>query len=187
MLNGDKAGHFRVDRHSRLRAVERARMSVGYKKSWVICLSGAHNAMRRLDDALSARKTDPEALRPLIECLWWVCAADESLMEEYPIEWDDHHRPKSSELYAEIQGLRWARNRVTHQVCHWNVAAPPFIWADAECLWPSAEIKTKNMRHRDKGRNEYIARLQGNDARKALNTVIHEIRNEALLLDPKQG
>ena len=62
-------------------------MSTSYKKSWFLCLTGASIAMERVNGALEAEESDAQVLRPLIECLWWICVTDESLMEEYPSEW----------------------------------------------------------------------------------------------------
>ena len=121
-------------------------------------------------------ESDAQVLRPLIECLWWVCATDESLKEEYPSEWVGNLRPKGSELYNLLRGLRWARNRMTHQICQWELAAPPFVWQDAEILAPANNV---DPRH-DGGRDEYKSFLQGNDAREALNNVMGLIKNKAI-------
>ena len=151
-------------------------MSTSYRKSWVLCLSGASKAMAKLDDALDNKSPDAEVLRPLIECLWWVCATDESLMEEYSNEWKEHLRPERSELSEIILGLRWARNRMTHQICQWDIARPPFVWEDAEFLYP---FENADRRY-DRGRDQYQLHLQGQDARAALKRVLSEIKTKAV-------
>jgi len=64
--------------------------STSFKKSWVLCISGATNALERVDLALDSKEADAKVIRPLIEAPWWVCAADESLMKEYPAQWRDN-------------------------------------------------------------------------------------------------
>lgn len=150
-------------------------MSTSYKKSWVLCLSGATNAIARVDTALSSNDVDAKVILPLIEALWWVCAADETLIEEYGSAWKDHLRAKLTVLPL-ILGLRWARNRATHQVCHWELARPPFHWEDAAKVSPPGTVKQQH----DHGRAEYVTHLQGRDALEALRAVVKEIRNEAM-------
>ena len=149
--------------------------STSYKKSWVLCWSGASLAIEWVDEAISANASDAEVLRPLIECLWWVCAMDESLSEEYPSEWKVHLRPKGSELYDLLLGLRWARNRMTHQICQWGLAVSPFVWADAEILAPAPTVKPEH----DRGRTEYKAHFEGNDPRTTLKRVVDGMKQKA--------
>lgn len=150
-------------------------MSTSYKKSWFLCLSGAHNAIARVDSALAAKETDAKVLQPLAESLWWVCAADESLKTEYKNQWKKHLRPILPELPL-LEGLHWARNRVTHQICHWEMARPPLLWEDAEILAPSGNVQPQF----DHGRAEYVSHLQGNDAREAVKLVVKGIRSLAV-------
>ena len=160
-------------------------MSTSYKKSWLLCWTGASIAMDRVNGALEAKKSDAEILRPLIECLWWICATDESLMEEYPSEWKVHLRPKGSDLYNLILGLRWARNRMAHQLCQWDIATSPFVWQDAEKLLPRNSVNKPNKAF-DRGRNEFETLLQGTDPRDGLNRAIAEIKSKAIgSLPPK--
>jgi len=147
--------------------------STGYKKSWLLCISGAYNATKRVDLALVSKKTDAEVIQPLIEALWWVYAADESLKEEYPSEWSKL-RSNLPELPL-LLGLRWIRNRVTHQISQWEIAKPPFQWGDARIIAPPGSVSAD----RDHGRTEYISHLQGNDARDAISVVVDAIRKEA--------
>lgn len=97
-------------------------------------------------------------------------------MEEYPNQWKIYLRPEGSELYDLILGLRWARNRMTHQVCQWEIAVPPFAWQDAESLAP---IDTVERRY-DRGRTQYEQHLQRKDAREALKRVLGEIKRKAV-------
>ena len=150
-------------------------MSRTYKKSWVLCLSGANNSLRRVDDALATSRTDSLVIQPLIEAMWWVCVTDESLMAEYPSQWKENLRPGLPEMSV-IRGLRWVRNRATHQITQWEIARPPFHWSDAHSIAPLGTVKS----HQDHGRSEYIAELQGNDARDAIRVVIAAIKREAI-------
>ena len=141
--------------------------------------------MERVNGALQAKKSDAEVLRPLIECLWWVCVTDETLMEEYPSEWKDHLRPKGSDLYDLILGLRWARNRMAHQVCQWDIAIAPFVWQDADKLSSITSVSNPNKGW-DKGRKEFTLLLQGNDPRDGLKKAIAEIKGKAVGSLPPQ-
>ena len=150
-------------------------MSTIYKKSWLLCLSGATNAIARVDMALASKDVDAKVILPLIEALWWVCAADDTLSEEYGSAWERHLRAKLPELPL-LLGLRWARNRATHQACHWELARPPFHWADATTVAPPGRVKPRH----DKGRAEYVSHLEGRDALQALKAVVEGIKKAAI-------
>jgi hypothetical protein len=149
--------------------------STSFKKSWVLSISGATNALERVDLALDSKEADAKVIQPLIEALWWVCAADESLTKEYPAQWPDNLRPSLPELPV-LKGLRWVRNRATHQISQWEIAKPPFQWEDASIIAPPGSVK----RGRDHGRAEYTAYLQGHDARDAIKTLSEAITREAI-------
>jgi hypothetical protein len=162
-------------------------MSITYKKSWVLCLSGANNALARVNAALETNEPDAKVLQPLIEALWWVRAADESLSTEFkpPTRpkgqpaavhpWDDVLRANMS-CVGFLDGIRWARNRITHQICHWEMAESPFHWEDAEVLAPTCTVE----KHHDYGRQQYKDFLEGKDARHALRIAIDGIKSEAM-------
>ena len=150
-------------------------MATVYKKAWVLCLSGSRNALERVDAAIVANEPDAKVIQPLIEALWWICAADETLSVEYPSQWKVHLRPKLGVL-PQLKGLRWIRNRITHQISQWEIARPPFMWEDAETIAPTGTVKPAH----DHGRSEYIALLQGNDARDAIRSTVKGIQRSAL-------
>lgn len=157
-------------------------MATNYKKAWVLCLTGATNAAARAKQGLEDKQPDAAIIQSLVEALWWVTAGDETLGAEYGSEWKVQLRP-NLKCFKTIVGLRWARNRITHQICHWEMAKAPFNWESANTLAPPGSV----LPHHDHGRAEYQSELEGKPALDAFSAVIDEITAAASALDPAKS
>lgn len=150
-------------------------MAESQQKAWVLCWSGACVAIERVRTMLNERKSDAKVVRTLVEALWWVTAADEALKAEYGGRWTDRLRAKLPELPL-LEGLRWAKSRVTPQIRLWESATPPFHWAEAAALCPPESTQTDH----DPGRSEYVSNLQGQPTVDTLKSAVNAIRDAAL-------
>jgi hypothetical protein len=152
-------------------------MMMTCEKAWALCLGNARSALDSAETALIELRPDTQVLQPLIECMWWVGAADDALEEEYGTQWKKV-RKSQPQLKKEIAGLRWAGNRAAQQLHRWRTAKLPFRWTDAESLEPKRSSKKKQSR----GRQQYEQHLQGRVAREVLERLVKTIAERAVRL-----
>lgn len=144
------------------------------EKTWVACLRNARCALSRAEAALIELRPGPQVIQPLIECMWWVCAVDDALAQEYGAEWRKA-RKDAPRLKQELAGLHWAGNRAALQLHHWGTGRPPFCWADADILEPKHSSKKKPPRKQQ----HYKRLLQGRMAREVLEHLVRTIAERA--------
>lgn len=143
------------------------------KPGWLLCVGGGSFAIRRAQKSLSSDKgTDAQALRAICEAIWWIACADEMLMEAQGKNYRDARA--QSGFDKRMAGLRWVRNRITHQESQWSIIQPPFLWA------PSSVIPIPCNPNHDKGRAEYIAHVEGNEAVPFLNGLLKDLKASAI-------
>jgi len=144
------------------------------KPGWLLCLSGANFAISRTQECLDRGigGNDAEALRGTCEAIWWIVAAEEMLLDAH----DRMYRTARADAgWDEVMsGLRWARNRITHQESQWKIIEPPFNWANEQNV-PQPLI----VRH-DRGRDNYRRCLQGRPVIARLREMVNFLREYAM-------
>ena len=71
-------------------------------------------------------------------------------------------------------GLRWARNRITHQESQWKIIEPPFNWANEEKVPPPPSAE------HDRGREDYRQCLQGKPVLAQLREIVNFLQEYAM-------
>lgn len=129
----------------------------------MLCISGAQFALQRAEADLGqgVAGNDADALRSVCEAAWWISAVDEMLRTAHNRMYTDAR--STSGKSDEIKGLRWVRNRITHQDAHWTVVASPFVWANEAGI-------PKGIN--DNGRAEYQIGLQGRNVIGSIREVL---------------
>lgn len=146
-------------------------------------LLGYHRAVERFKQD-AARVTEEEgglgALASATECLFWACSLEEQLRKNDPTY--DH----GADQYGRrlVQGARWARNQVTHQlafvVAHSDgpVHPQPTPVRNAEVVWrPANEMPAPNQ-ERQNQHAAYDQYLSGRSARATFDSIAWFFANE---------
>ena len=136
---------------------------------WLLSHSGAMFALDRVEaEFQSDNGSDAGALRATCEAIWWICNLDEVLNNgEHSSDYSNFRERQNIESL--IAGIRWARNRITHQPAHWKIAEPPFLWADA------ASIPMSNNPKHNHGVEQYKTNCEGKPVIQTLRIPLNPI------------
>jgi hypothetical protein len=99
----------------------------------------------------SAGGTDAAIVQALYDAIWWIRCCDELLTEAHKNTYNSEKQ--NNGWSGKVEGLRWVRNRITHQESQWKIIDPPHKWAS------SASIPSNSQR--DNFRSDYDAHLAG--------------------------
>jgi hypothetical protein len=93
--------------------VETVQLTEENKRALTFALAGFRAAKQRHQDA-SNRRSKQDAYISLAEAAWWICAIDEHLERLYG---ESYRTARQQDENGDvIVGIRWARDRHTHQL-----------------------------------------------------------------------